>query len=95
MGLMDPEAGFESEYQVRVQIPPHLTIDFGEQSEIIVFGRTKRSNIRDEESGKWLPEGDVIVSAFGLWPIPGLTTPKETSKVETLADEEEIEGWLV
>jgi len=93
MGLMDAEAGIEADYQVRVQIPPHIKVDFGEQSEVIVFGRTKRSNIRDEEDN-WVPEGDVVITANGIWPIPGLTTPKETSQLETLEDEDQIEGWL-
>jgi len=95
MGLMDAEAGIETEHQVRVQIPEHVKVDFGEQSEVIVFGRTKRTAIRDEETQQWIPnKGDVVITANGIWPIPGLTTPKETSQLETLEDEDQIEGWL-
>jgi len=92
MQLMDPE---DEEAVVRVSIPQHLipNIDFGPLSEIRVFGQTKRSKYRDNETQK-LVDGDVIVNAFGLYPIPGLSTPKESAIPESLEDEEEIEGWL-
>ena len=70
-----------------------LSIDFGEGSEIIIFGKTKVSKYRDRDSGE-LVEGDVIVDVHGIYPIPGLSTSREASIPETLEDETEIEGWL-
>ena len=90
MQVMDPD---NEENVVRCMIPEHLSIDFGEGSEIIIFGKTKVSKYRDRDSGE-LVEGDVIVDVHGIYPIPGLSTSREASIPETLEDETEIEGWL-
>jgi hypothetical protein len=90
MQIMDPD---NEENAVRCMIPSHLSIDFGEGSEVIVFGKTRVSKYKDQESGK-LVDGDVIIDVHGIYPIPGLTTPKEVSIPETLADETEVNGWL-
>ena len=90
MQVMDPD---NEENVVRCMIPEHLSIDFGEGSEIIIFGKTKVSKYRDKDSGE-LVEGDVIVDVHGIYPIPGLSTSREASIPETLEDETEIEGWL-
>ena len=91
MALIDPEAGLEDAAQVRCLIPDRIKVDFGEGSEVIVFGRTKRNQYRDNETGK-LEEGDVMINVYGIYPIPGLTTSRESS--ESVEDETEIEGWL-
>ena len=90
MQVMDPD---NEENVVRCMIPEHLSIDFGEGSEIIIFGKTKVSKYRDRDSGE-LVEGDVIVDVHGIYPIPGLSTSREASIPETLEDETEIEGWI-
>ena len=90
MQVMDPD---NEENVVRCMIPEHLSIDFGEGSEIIIFGKTKVSKYRDKDSGE-LVEGDVIVDVHGIYPIPGLSTSREASIPETLEDETEIEGWI-
>jgi len=88
MGLMDPE---DEESLVRVLIPEHLPITFGELSEVIVLGKTRRSKYKDKESGK-LVEGDVIVDVYAVYALPGLSTPKEGRGEET--DDQEVEGWI-
>ena len=90
MQVMDPD---NEENVVRCMIPEHLSIDFGEGSEIIIFGKTKVSKYRDRDSGE-LVEGDIIVDVHGIYPIPGLSTSREASIPETLEDETEIEGWI-
>ena len=90
MQVMDPD---NEENTVRCMIPQHLSIDFGEGSEIIVFGKTRVSKYKDQESGE-LVEGDVIIDVHGIYPIPGLSTPREVTQPETLADETEVEGWM-
>jgi len=90
MQVMDPD---NEENVVRCMIPEHLSIDFGEGSEIIIFGKTKVSKYRDKDSGE-LVEGDIIVDVHGIYPIPGLSTSREASIPETLEDETEIEGWI-
>lgn len=94
MGLMDGETSD----MVTVSIPENVVADFGEQSEVIVFGRTKRQDLRqDGEDGKvtWLKgQGDVAIQAVGVYGIKGLLTPSDLNIPEALNDEKEIEGWL-
>lgn len=91
VAVADPNAGVDDTTQVRVLIPDHISIDFGEGSEIIVFGKTKRNMRRNEETDKWDVPGDVIVNVHGIYPLPGLTTPKEETEDE---DENPIDGWF-
>jgi len=91
MGIMDAESGLEDAAQVRCMIPDRVSVDFGEGSEVIVFGRTNRSKYRDNDTDK-LEEGDVRIDVYGIYAIPGLTTSKEST--EEVEDETEIEGWL-
>lgn len=88
MGLMNPD---NEEELVRVQIPEHISIDFGELSEVYVFGKTRKSKYKDQESGK-LVDGDVVINAVGIFPV--LPTPKTSTAAEGVQDEEAIEGWL-
>ena len=91
IGLMDPD---NEDVQVRLLVPEHVPIDFGELSEVItVPGKTKRSRYMDQETQKW-EDGDVIVDAFGLYALPEFRTPKDVGLPETLEDEEELEGWI-
>jgi hypothetical protein len=91
MSLIDPESGLEDAAQVRCLIPDSVKVDFGEGSEVLVFGKTKQNKYKDRETGK-LELGDVRIDVYGIYPIPGLTTAKESS--EGVADDEDIEGWL-
>jgi len=93
MGLMDPDAGIDEEFQVRVQIPKHLRIDWGEQSEVIIFGKDRREMVKTED-GEGREPGGVVIDVYGVWVIPGLGTPPASTQIETLSDEEEIEGWI-
>jgi len=90
MGLMSDG---EDVSEVRVRVPAHLDIDFGEESEIIVIGKTNRTKAKDPDTGK-LVNADVVIDAVGLYPIRGLTTPAEVGKKAPAEDEVEIEGWL-
>jgi len=69
-----------------------VPIDFGELSEVIVFGQTKQDYYNDRETGKREKAG-IRIDAYGIWPVPGLTTPKDASEAEEI-DESEVEGWL-
>lgn len=91
MGLIDPEVGLEEAAQVRCLIPDTVKVDFGEGSEVIVFGKTKQSKYKDRETGK-VELGDIRIDVYSIYPIPGLTTAKESS--ESVEEEEDIEGWL-
>ena len=88
--LLDPDLGFEPEYQVRFFVPDHLKINFGQYSEVYVFGRTRRSKYRDPETGE-LVEGDVVIDAFGLMRHPEYSTEFEEPEEE---QEESIQGFL-
>jgi len=91
MGIMDTESGLEDAAQVRCMIPDRVSVDFGEGSEVIVFGRTNRTRYTDNDTGKKV-EGDVRIDVYGIYAIPGLTTSKEAS--EEVEDESMVEGWL-
>jgi len=87
MGLMNPE---NEDDLVVVEIPEQLSIDFGELSEVYVFGKTRRSMYRDQETHK-LVDGDVIIQATGIFTV--VPTPKESGYTE-MADETPVNGWL-
>jgi hypothetical protein len=95
MGLMNPD---NEDELVRVLIPEQISVDFGELSEVYVFGKTKRSKYKNQEAAENAPDsekyldGDVVVNATGIYPV--VPTPKDSSSVEGGADEKEIEGWL-
>ncbi len=90
MSLMDAQ---DEEATVKVQIPKDVPIEFGELSEIIVFGRTMEDKYKDRETGEVEVVG-VRVNAFGIYPIPGLSTPKDAGEAEEFDDSDEIEGWI-
>jgi hypothetical protein len=89
VSIMNPENEDET---LRIRVNPTLTeIDFGELSEIYVFGKPERSMYRDRETGK-LEDGDVVVDAFGIYPVT--KTPKASSLGESTSDDDVVSGWL-
>ncbi|MGB9855824.1 MAG: hypothetical protein ACPLKS_04715 [Caldisericum exile] len=90
MGLMDSE---DETVTVRCLIPDHLTIDFSENSEIVVFGRTRRNKTRDEDGD--LIDADVIIDVHAIYPLPGLVIPRDAVESTRQSNEElEIDGWI-
>jgi hypothetical protein len=89
MGLMSDG---EDATEVRISVPSHLSIDFGEDSEIIVIGKTRRTKTKDDNDK--LVDADVVIDAYGLYPLKGLATPSEVGKPEQLEDDTEVEGWI-
>jgi hypothetical protein len=94
MGIWNPETGAEA----IVDIPAHLSVDFGENSEIITIGKLDKGDLKTEgESGKFKylkGEGAVKINALGFYKIPNMTTPSETSSAEALQEEEDINAWI-
>jgi len=86
--LVDP---LNPDVSVRMEIPAHVSITWGEGSEVIVLGKTRQSMYRDPETQNLEP-GDIVVSVFGIFPIPGMTTDLESTPEVT--SDEEIDGWL-
>jgi len=80
----NPESG------VRLEIPSHVRIEWGEGSEVVVLGKTRRTKYRDEEGE--LQPGDVVITVWGIFPIPGMSTPVESSP--DVKSDEDINGWL-
>ena len=93
MGLMD-----ENGEMVTVSIPEYLTTDFGENSDVVVIGRTLRQDLKEEGDDKqvrWIKgAGDVAIKAVGVYGVKGMTTPSDYNKPESLEDEKEIVGWV-
>jgi len=65
--LIDPEKGFESEYQCPVVFPEHIDIDWSEGTVMYVFGKTMPIRTRDRETGKLVQTG-VRIYAYGVYP---------------------------
>ena len=87
MGLMDPD---NEEDLVVVEIPKQLRIDFGELSEVYVFGKTRRNKFRDQETHE-LVDGDVIIQATGIFVVtPIQDDATSTEEVEM----PKIKGWI-
>ena len=77
---------------MRIRVDPStVSLDFGELSEIYVFGKCARSMFRDRETGK-LEDGDVVIDAFGIYTV--VKTPKVRGVEENTSDEDVVEGWL-
>ncbi len=51
-------------------IPPRINIDFGEQSKVIVLGRTTQGKKLDDDGNKTDEPGDIMINVFGLYAIP-------------------------
>lgn len=87
MGLMNPD---NEDEQVIVEIPEQIGIDFGELSEVYVFGKTRRSMYYDEEHK--LVEGDVNIQATGIFVV--IPTPREGQGYEGIKEDEPVTGWV-
>ena len=94
MGIWNPETGTE----IIVQIPEYLTVDFGENSEIIIICKLAKGDLRaedDEGKTKYIKgEGAVRLDALGFYKVKGMTTPAETSTPQALEDENGIDAWV-
>lgn len=73
-------------------IPPRINIDFGEQSKVIVLGRTTQGKKLGTDGKTTDEPGDMMLNVFGLYAIPEYKIEpniKEITEKETEADEEE------
>lgn len=86
MGLMNPD---NEDELVIVEIPEQIAIDFGDLSEVYVFGKTKRAKYYDDS--KELVDGDVAISATGIFVV--VPTPKEGSSTDNY-EEKIVDGWI-
>lgn len=59
-----------------VWIPPHIDIDFGVGSRIVMCSGIKRTRMRDRDTGEYMNEefSDIVLDAYGIWPIPEFKT---------------------
>ena len=88
MGLMDEN---DNCVEIKVKIPKNVPITFGESSTVIVIGKSERF-VR-KEGDEWV-QGDVGMIAYGIYPMPDLSTPKsDNSSPEPVAEEENINCW--
>jgi len=84
--------GGEDELQTGVTcwVSAHIPIDFGEESRVIVIGKTNRGRSKDEVTGEWTDEygGDVNMGLYGIYAIPEFKVEIEAEPVS----EEEVFG---
>lgn len=90
-------------------IPQRIKIDFGEQSKILVLGRTSQGKKLDENGNQTDEPGDIMINVFGLYAIPkykiepnikeiteeNIETTETTETTETPESKETSErgGW--
>jgi len=87
MGLMNPD---NEDELVIVEIPEQIAIDFGELSEVYVFGKTKRAKFYNDE--KELEDGGVNIQATGIFAV--VPTPREGQGYEGIKEDTPIDGWM-
>jgi hypothetical protein len=88
MKLMDEN---DNCVEIKVKIPEEVPINFGEGSTVIVLGKAERF-VR-KENDQWV-EGDVGLSAYGIYPVPDLCTPADSSdEGQPVEEEEAVNGW--
>jgi len=83
-------------------VPQHINIDFGEQSKVIVIGRTSQGKKRDEQGNQTDEPGDIMLNVMGVYALPQYKvnpvveklTEDNTSVTESPAKEEtKEEKW--
>jgi hypothetical protein len=64
-------------------IPRHVDIDFGEESRVLVIGKTNRGRAKDDITNEWLDDysGDIQIAAVGIHAIPEFKVEIEAEKV--------------
>lgn len=92
MGLMD-----DSGNEIVVQLPEQVSKDFGELSEVIVYGKPDRGDLKvvDEATNKAVYQkgkGEVYLNAIGIFVVKATPTDVFSSDASS---SEDIEGWVV
>ena len=91
MAIMD-----DSGNELIVSLPDQVNKDFGELSEVVVYGKPDRGDLKvvDESTNKATYQkgkGDVFVNAVGVYVLKATPTDVFSSDVSGEAD---IEGWV-
>jgi len=76
-------------------LPPRLDIDFGEQSKVLVIGRTAQGKKRDEAGNPTDEPGDMMLNVYGIYAIPDYKikpTIKEMTEEDIVTEEEDEES---
>lgn len=77
--------------RVKIQIPDYWSINFGDYTEAIVFGKDREIMRKNQETGKYDAHSEQCeIQCYGIFPLPGhVTQPsRDLSKTENL------EGFL-
>ena len=91
MGIMD-----DSGNELVVSLPEQVSKDFGELSEVIVYGKPDRGDLKvvDESTGKAIYQkgkGEVMLKAVGVYVVKA--TPADVYSSDA-SNGEDIEGWV-
>ncbi len=75
-------------------VPPRINIDFGEQSKILVIGRTSQGKKLDTDGNQTDEPGDIMINVFGLYALPEYKISPNVQEItaETSEVKEESEG---
>ena len=91
MGIMDDEGN-----ELVIQLPEQVSKDFGELSEVIVYGKPDRSDLKvvgdDGKATYSKGQGPVIINAVGVYVVKA--TPSDVYTTDATGNEKEIEGWV-
>lgn len=92
MGVMDPT---NEDKLIKVRVNPSTTsLDFGELSEVYVFGKPSRSMFKDRENDNKLMEGDVVIDAYGVYATVKIPRVGAGPGEDAEYDIPQVEGWL-
>ena len=87
MGLMSME---DESVEIRVKIPKTLPIEFGEQSEVRVIGKSMYFQQKDEANDTWV-NADTGLEALAI--VVKMAAPKDNTQDEQTGEVAAIIGW--
>jgi len=91
MGIMDDEGN-----ELVISLPEQVSKDFGELSEVIVYGKPDRSDLKvvgeDNKATYLKGQGPVMLNAVGVYVVKA--TPSDVYSTDASGNEKDIEGWV-
>jgi hypothetical protein len=91
MGIMDDEGN-----ELVISLPEQVSKDFGELSEVIVYGKPDRSDLKvvgeDGKATYSKGQGAVYINAVGVYVVKA--TPSDVFSTDASGNEKDIEGWV-
>ncbi len=88
MGLMDAN---DNGVEIKIKLPEWIPITWGEGSKVRVNGKSEYGIKKDGDN--WI-QGDIQLSAYGVYVYPEEATPAEVTTEQPVAEEAETDAWV-